>query len=198
MLAQVQNPRRQGAQIYSPHKSALLVLDMQNFFLCPDSHAFIPSGPAIVPAIQILVNGYHRQRLPVYFTRHTNTPENAKMMAKWWRDLIDPDDPISQVIGDFDRSDAITFEKHHYDAFYETDLEQDLWSQGVEQIVICGVMTHLCCETTARSGFMRGFEVFFTVDGTATYNEAFHLSALITLSHGFAVPVLAAEILEAL
>ena len=61
--------------------------------------------------------------------------------------------------------------------------------------VISGVMTHLCCETTARAAFMRGFEVFFTVDGTATYNEALHRSSLLTLSHGFAIPVLIDELL---
>jgi len=65
-------------------------------------------------------------------------------------------------------------------------------------VVICGVMTHLCCETTARSAFMRGFEVFFTVDGTATYTEAFHRASLLNLSHGFAVPVLVENILEKL
>ena len=40
------------------------------------------------------------------------------------------------------------------------------------------------------------FEVFFTVDGTATYNEKFHLSALANLAHGFAAPVLVQELLE--
>jgi isochorismate hydrolase len=59
-------------------------------------------------------------------------------------------------------------------------------------------MTHLCCETTARSAFVRGFEVFFTIDGTATYNQGFHLGTLVNLSHGFATPVLASEILSTL
>jgi bifunctional isochorismate lyase / aryl carrier protein len=57
-------------------------------------------------------------------------------------------------------------------------------------------MTHLCCETTARSAFMRGFEVFFTMDGTATYNEQLHRASLLTLSHGFALPVLMDELLR--
>ena len=43
---------------------------------------------------------------------------------------------------------------------------------------------------------MRGFEVFFTVDGTATYNEELHRASLLTLSHGFAVPVLIDELLQ--
>jgi isochorismate hydrolase len=59
-------------------------------------------------------------------------------------------------------------------------------------------MTHLCCETTARSAFMRGLQVFIAVDGTATYSEAFHRASLLNLSHGFALPVLVDEILERL
>ncbi|HDD44696.1 MAG TPA: isochorismatase family protein, partial [Candidatus Desulfofervidus auxilii] len=49
---------------------------------------------------------------------------------------------------------------------------------------------------TARSAFMRNFEVFFVVDGTATYNRNFHLATLLNLSHGFAIPVLTQEIIN--
>jgi isochorismate hydrolase len=66
----------------------------------------------------------------------------------------------------------------------------------VSQVVICGVMTHLCCESTARSAFMHGFEVFFPVDGSATYNQAYHQATLLNLSHGFATLTTVAEILQ--
>ena len=45
---------------------------------------------------------------------------------------------------------------------------------------------------------MRGFEVFFTVDGTASYNEAFARAALLNLAHGFAVNMLVGDILSVL
>ena len=93
------------------------------------------------------------------------------------------------------REGYIYIEKKQYDAFLQTLLEETLRQRKIEQIVITGVMTHLCCETTARSAFMRGFEVFFTVDGTATYNEELHRASLLTLSHGFAVPVTVDELL---
>jgi len=59
-------------------------------------------------------------------------------------------------------------------------------------------MTHLCCESSARSAFMRGFEVLFTIDGTATYREDFHRAAILNLAHGFAHPVLTGEIIKGL
>ena len=55
-------------------------------------------------------------------------------------------------------------------------------------------MTHLCCESTARSAVVRGFEVFFLIDGTATYNQQFHFGSLYNLAHGVATQVLAQEI----
>jgi isochorismate hydrolase len=88
--------------------------------------------------------------------------------------------------------------KHQYDAFHKTDLHELLISHGIKQLAIAGVMTHLCCETTARSAFVQGYEVFFLVDGTATYNRAFHQASLQNIAHGFGLPVLVNEIINKL
>jgi len=112
--------------------------------------------------------------------------------------LIRIDNPQSAIIPDFDFSNRYVLRKSQYDAFFGTLLEDTLHKKGVSQVVVSGVMTHLCCETTARSAFVRGFEVFFIVDGTATLNEDHHLAALLNLSHGFATPILAAEIQDVL
>jgi len=179
------------------HRSALLVLDMQRVFLVPSSHAFIPSAPSVLPRIKALVEAYESRRRPALFTRHVNTPEDAGRMADWWRNRIEPEDPLSALVPELDRASDRVILKSRYDAFYRTPLEEMLRGGGVEQVVVCGVMTHLCCETTARSAFMRGFDVFFTVDGTATYTEAFHRASLLNLAHGFAVLTLSETILEA-
>jgi bifunctional isochorismate lyase/aryl carrier protein len=182
--------------VFQPGKAALLVLDMQAYFLQEDSHAFIPSAPAIVPEIDKLIIAFSRVNYPVIFTRHLNTPEDADMMANWWRDLINSRSAYSHNIKLTKPQNSIQIIKTQYDAFYHTELEGTLHNFDITQVIICGVMTHLCCETTARSAFMRGFEVFFTVDGTATFNEELHRASLLTLSHGFAVPVLIEELLQ--
>jgi isochorismate hydrolase len=137
---------------------------------------------------------YSSYKLPVFFTQHINTKENAGMMSVWWKDLITTQNPLQRIIPDIDVSLGTLIQKSQYDAFYETQLEKLLRVRNVTQVIICGVMTHLCCESTARSAFMKGFEVFFPVDGTATYNLAFHLASLINLAHGFASVVLMKEI----
>lgn len=178
--------------------SALLVLDMQAYFLDESSHAFIPSAPAILPGINALIKAYSRGGLPVFLSRHVNTSQNAGRMSGWWRDLIREENPMSAFSPQLEQSYGVPFTKSQYDAFLDSPLEEFLQEKRVTQLVICGVMTHLCCETTARSAFMRGYEVLFTVDGTATYNKAFHHATLLNLAHGFATPLLVEDVLAML
>jgi len=180
-----------------PQKSALLILDMQNFFHDNKSHAYIPSAKAIIKPIQTLSDLFIQNNLPVIITRHINTKENAKKMNSWWRDILTEDNVFSQIIAEFDLPQAELILKPQYDAFYDTNLNEILEKNNIEQVIITGVMTHLCCETTARSAFMRGYNVFFPIDGTATYNEKFHFSTLTNLAHGFANIVLIENLLQA-
>lgn len=182
---------------FRPADSALLILDMQRFFLAADSHAFIPAAANIVPGICTLIEAYRTAEKPVIFTRHINTDDNAGLMKTWWRDMIRSGDASSEIIGELDTSAGVVIEKSQYDAFYQTDLEQVLREQSVRQVVICGVMTNLCCETTARSAFVRGFEVFFPIDGAAAYNGDYHRGTLSNLAFGVAVLTTVERIVEA-
>ena len=195
MLDSLTALRSRHADIFfRPERAALLVLDMQDYFLRPGLHAFVPSALAILPNVQMLVDAFYATNRLVIFTRQINTDADAGMMSRWWRDVIRIDSPDSAVYGSFDTTKGIIIEKNQYDAFHNTELESVLRGRGVEQVVVTGLMTHLCCETTARSAFVRGFEVFFCVDGTATYTEEAHCASLLNLSHGFAVPVMCEEI----
>jgi isochorismate hydrolase len=183
---------------FLPDKSALLVIDMQKYFIEPTSHAYIPSAEVILPGVKKLISVFSRKNLPVIFTLHSNTKENAGMMRKWWPKLIGEGTLESHLPEELESYGGIRIEKHQYDAFYETNLEEILNKKNISQLVICGVMTNICCETTARSAFVRGFEVFFCVDGTATYSEAHHMATLTNLSYGFAIPVLLDELFSIL
>lgn len=177
-----------------PARSALIILDMQKYFLNEVSHAFVPSAPPVLRKINKLAGLFRKSNLPVIITQHINTTENAGMMSKWWDDFITDDHDLSELATEILTPNSTVIEKSQYDAFYDTSLDQILREKEIEDLIITGVMTHLCCETTARSAFVRGYFVFFAVDGTATYNEALHRASLLNLSHGFAVPVLMDDI----
>ena len=183
---------------FVPEGSALLVIDMQRYFLDSGSHAFIPSAAPVIPRIRRLAERFIERGLPVILTRHINTDENAGMLARWWNDLIREDDPLSEITPELALPGAVMVRKSQYDAFHGTELERVLTERGVERVVLTGVMTHLCCETTAREAFVRGFYVYFAVDGTATYEEEYHRATVLNRAHGFAVPVLTDDLAERL
>ena len=168
-------------------KAALLILDMQEYFLDPESHAYIPSAEAILPKLITVIGFFREVERPVLATRHANSEQDAGRMDTWWSELLAADHPQGGLHPDLGIDPDAIILKTQYDAFYQSTLEEQLTAAGIEQLVIGGVMTHLCCETTARSAFVRGYEVFFLIDGTATYNEAFHTGTLRNLAHGFAV-----------
>jgi len=175
--------------------AVLLVIDMQNYFTNENSHAFIPASESIVKPVNSLISFFRENEREIIFTRHINTEENSGMLSKWWSDVI-TEGYMSELTGKFEIKDSKVLMKSQYDAFYKTELESYLLSKGIKKIVITGVATHLCCETTARSAFVRGFEVFFPVDCTATYDESFHLATLRNLSHGFAHIVKSSDLIK--
>jgi isochorismate hydrolase len=182
---------------FAPARSALLVVDMQRFFTDPLSHAYVPAVDAVMPNVMALVAGYRGRGLPVVFTRHAfKEEEDPGILGRWWRDALLDGDEFSAVDPQLaPRAGELVLRKSRYSAFHGTDLDKVLRARGVEQIVVTGVLTHLCCETTARDAFMRDFEVYFVVDATATDDEELHVAALQTLSNGFAIPVSTGELL---
>lgn len=197
---------KKTVQKFSRHKeffiknqsAALLVVDMQNYFLDPDSHAFIPSAKAIIPNIKLLINTCLQFDIPVIFTQHINNAQNAGMMNLWWNDFITEKNPLSKINEEVYIPDSLIIKKTQYDSFYKTRLEQELKQLNKTQLIICGVMTNLCCETTVREAFVRGFVPFLPIDATAAYNYDFHLSTIRNLAYGFTLPVLTNEIIEKL
>lgn len=179
-----------------PNHSALLVIDMQDYFLSENSHAFVPSSTAIIHKIIKLIEYFDKKNMLIIETRHINNKSNSGMMNKWWQDTIKKSDNASKINKSILCKNAITIEKSQYDPFYKTKLLDILKKNNINTLIISGVITNLCCETAVRSAFVNGFNTIFPVDTTATYNSAFHLASFINLAYGFTIPVLSKEILK--
>ena len=170
-------------------KSALLVIDMQKYFLDPDADAFLKSGPAIIPNVKQLISGFRKQNLPVVFSKHAHKKgEPAGQMGSWWKNELPFDgDPQSELIeGLKPRGNETVITKTRYSAFERTILGPYLKGNNVETVVICGVMTHLCVETTARHAFMLDFQPIVVSDACAAQTDEHHKASLLNLGHGFA------------
>jgi ureidoacrylate peracid hydrolase len=68
--------------------------------------------------------------------------------------------------------------KHKFDSFFETDLDAILRYHSVNTLVITVTATNACCESTARSAFMRDYQVMFPSDCNATFDPAMHEATL--------------------
>ena len=119
-------------------------------------------------------------------------------MGVWWNAPIYQSDPSSRLDPRMDARGCAILRKSRYSAFAGTRLEKMLRKEGVRTVAIAGVMTHLCCETTARDAFMQDLGVAFLMDATATQDEALHLSSLRTLADGFAEVMTCRELEERL
>ena len=75
--------------------------------------------------------------------------------------------------------------KHRYGAFEGTDLDLVLRSRGVRSVIMTGVATNVCVETTARQAFLRDYYVVFTSDCSATFSQAQHDAALYNIDQFF-------------
>jgi nicotinamidase-related amidase len=169
--------------------SVLLVVDMQKFFLDQASPTFTCGGLAILPIVKRLIDAFRRAGRPVIFTRHVHHPADldSGIMGWWWKGKCLEGSPESEVHPDLApwREEKVIF-KHRYSAFYNTDLETVLRCLKVEDVVVSGIMTNLCCESTARDAYYRDYRVFFPADGTGSVSEEMHMASLLNLAFGFA------------
>ncbi|MBN1756265.1 isochorismatase family protein [bacterium] len=187
-LSEIAPFNRRNMKLEPPH-SALLVVDMQNYFVEPGGNIFLKASREILPQIKCLLGAFRKAKLPVIYTRHEHHPDgrDAGAMGWWWKDMIKEGSTESQICSQIaPLPDDKVITKHRYSAFYNTDLEIILRGAGIKDLLIAGVMTNLCCETTAREAFMRDFRVFFLADATASMTEQMHLASLLNLAYGFA------------
>ncbi|MBO0880519.1 MAG: isochorismatase family protein [Mycobacterium sp.] len=177
-----------------PARAALLVIDMQEHFA--------DIATAIVPAVSSLVAAARDAVVPVFYTRHghQDLAVDGGVLAAWW-------DGDLSMVGDADWQflSGITpepnepiIDKTRYSAFFGTQLASLLSARDVSDLVICGVVTNCCCETTARDAFMRDYNVFVAANATAATNEDLHISSLKGMAYTCARVLTAAQLCDAL
>ncbi|MFH1677021.1 MAG: isochorismatase family cysteine hydrolase [bacterium] len=180
-------------------KSALLVIDMQKFFLDPTSPTFTCGGLAILPNVKRLITAFRKADRPVIYTCHVHHPDgiDAGIMGWWWEGMCKEGTEEAKVHDDIapKPNEKIIF-KHRYSAFYNTDLETILRCMKIEDLVFSGIMTNMCCESTARDAYFRDYRIFFLADGTGSVCEEMHEATLLNLAFGFANVSTTKEILK--
>ena len=175
---------------------ALLVVDMQNGFCDPEgSFTRIDMGlEGAAEAIHhaaIAVAQARRAGVPVVFTRHLYRPGRADEGRALKRnspalagvDGLEAGTWDAEVVAELGCGPQdLVVDKVRFDAFQWTSLEPLLRGLGVDELVVCGVVTNICVETTVRSAFMRDFPVALLADCCAAKTRRLHELSVEVLS----------------
>jgi biuret amidohydrolase len=157
-------------------RTALINVDMQNCFV-EGSPIAAPDGRVVLERINRVTAACRRAGILVIHTSSVFRADgsNLGVLAEF--------DPAVKT-GVLNKGTAagalhpdlvvdardILLDKPRFGAFHCTDLELILRSRGIDTLIITGIATNVCCETTAREAAVRDFRVLFLSDGTATFS----------------------------
>jgi nicotinamidase-related amidase len=191
--------------------TALIIIDMQNSF-CSDAGGCDKAGlpvenlkVAIEPCARLIAKA-HEFDVPVIYTRYVLRPDYsdggviihelsphlkevaALVDGTWDIEIVDALRPA-----DGDR----VIDKNRPSAFYATAFESTLNELGVDSLVVCGVTTNCCVESTVRDASQRDYKTFVVEDAVAEFEEERHRIALQSMGRLFADVVKITDVVAA-
>jgi len=185
--------REHSQETFDTEKTALVVVDMQNYFMDESQQAGCPVGQTIVDNVNRIADTVRRtggiviwiQNLApadtafTWRTAHERyTPDKAEIRVEsmtrgeWPFELW----PTLDV-----KDDDFRVTKRRYSAFIQgsSDIELILKDNNIENILVCGVATNVCCESTARDAMMLNYRALMVSDGCATASDEEHANSLV-------------------
>jgi ureidoacrylate peracid hydrolase len=176
-----------------PRKTALLVVDMQNYFMHPDYQA-VPMAREIVPNVNRLAGivraaGGHVVWLKTATddTRDSWSTYHEHLMsrdyAEWrYRSMDTGHEGHALWPGLEAKPEDAHIVKTRFSAFIQgsSAIDAHLRRRGVDTLLIAGTTTNVCCESTARDAMMLNYKVVMVHDALAAYSDAEHNATLAT------------------
>jgi nicotinamidase-related amidase len=182
--------------------TTLIVIDVQKGFRDEQHWGGNRCTPDLEQNITMLLSSFRKAHLPIIHVKNDSTvPSSPLHSSNAGNEVEDYATPLAT-------NDEPLLHKTVNSAFIGTDLEERLRAQCTSTLVIVGLTTNHCCETTTRMAGNLGFNVLFVRDATATFDRHFegktiksnevHFNTLATLNEEFATIVTSKEVLEAI
>ncbi len=163
-----------------PRRAALLIHDMQGYFL-----GFLPAGSS--PTTELVANtariraAARSAGMPVVYSVQPGRMTRAErgLLHDLWGAGMTGESADRDVIAELAPGpDDLVVTKFRYSAFFRTRLAALLAALGRDQLIVCGVFAHLGCLFTASDAFAHDIETFLLADATADFSLRDHLMAL--------------------
>ncbi|GFN22548.1 cysteine hydrolase family protein [Thermanaeromonas sp. C210] len=183
---------------------ALLVVDLQEDFVNPNSPLCIPEAYRQIPRVKKVIETCRTLGVPVIYMAINVAPDCVHDMYEYWPPIkagaVKEGTPGADIYHEIypKEGERVIRSKHSYSSFAGTELDMVLRHLGVKTVIVCGTLTNVCCETTARDAYSRGYHVVFGSDINATDNALAHEATLRTLRRAFARVMTAEQIIQAL
>ncbi len=191
-------------------RTALIVVDMQNGFCDPEGSAAkvgfdISMCRAAIEPCRRLIEGARASGIPVIFTRlvwRADYRDGGVVTESILPGLVEArccaaGTADAELIPEMaPRPEDFVIDKNRYSAFYGTPLASILSAQDIRSLVICGVTTNICVETTARDASQRDYRTVVVSDATGEIAPERHQWALETLGTRFGWVVGHEEVLK--
>jgi ureidoacrylate peracid hydrolase len=196
-----------------PGRTALVIVDMQNCFVA-DSPVSAPFGPEVATRLNRLAGACRDSGITVIWTRHVVRPDGSNVgllgekIPAVAHGVINEDAPTAALHELMDvRPGDIVLDKPRFGSFHGTDLEVILRSSGIDTIIVGGINTNVCVDTSTREAAVREFRVLFLSDGTANFDlpdgglgpasaEELQRAACTVMAFGFADVMTVDEVLD--
>ena len=180
-----------------PRRTALVVIDLQNGFMDEHvGHAVCPAARDVVPNVNRLAGMVRRAGGGVFWVANTFDPgwtvmaEMATPEARRRREASMREGSVGHRLWPaLDvRSEDEVVRKYRYSAFLPgaCDLPNRLRVRGLDTVLVCGTVTNVCCESSARDAMMTNFRVVMVSDANAAMTRAEHDASLVALYLSFA------------
>jgi bifunctional isochorismate lyase/aryl carrier protein len=181
-----------------PHRAALLIHDMQQYFLS----FFDPeSSPVteLLDNIARLRNHCTDLDIPIIYTAQPGeqTDQERGLLNDFWGPGLTAQPDKQSILGKLKpTADNHLLTKYRYSAFHRTELRSLLQRQGRDQLIICGIYAHIGCLLTASESFMNDIQPFLVADAVADFCLKNHHIALSYAAQCCAVTLTSAQVIE--
>lgn len=179
---------------------ALLVHDMQRYFLRPFAADGAPLAPAVANIARIIAH-CRGQGIPVFYTAQKGNQERADrgLQAVLWGPGMSATPEHEALIDELaPQSGDHVLVKHRYSAFQRSNLETLMRARGRDQLLVTGVYAHIGCTATVAEAFQLDIEPFIVADACADFSREDHFDALRWIARTCGVPLTTDQLLKAL
>jgi nicotinamidase-related amidase len=152
--------------------TALILIDIQNDYFPGGRYELHESEEAAIQAARVL-SRFRENGMPVFHVQHISLKPGAAFFL--------PDTAGAEIRADvLPQHNEPVVVKHAPDSFLNTSLESMLQEKGIKKLIVCGMMSHMCIDSTVRSAKRLGYEVTLLADACATRElvwEGMHIPA---------------------